>query len=225
MNKPYIICHMMASLDGRIDCAMTEQIENGDEYYDALSQLSCPTMLMGRTTMQMHYADGVFVAKDSTPYGQTGFSVALQTKGYLVAMDTKGTLKWSQNKFDGQHLVVVTSEKCPKEYLDDLDKKHISWIAVGENSIDLAKAMDILYTEFVVERMVVTGGGHINASFLAAGLLDEVSMMYAPGIDGRGGMAAAFDGLPMETKPTKLQLTSVDKVGEGTVWMRYKVGK
>lgn len=24
--RPYIICHMMASLDGRIDCDMTEQI-------------------------------------------------------------------------------------------------------------------------------------------------------------------------------------------------------
>lgn len=24
MNKPYIVCHMMASVDGRIDCAMTE---------------------------------------------------------------------------------------------------------------------------------------------------------------------------------------------------------
>ena len=26
MKKPYIICHMMISLDGRIDCAMTEQL-------------------------------------------------------------------------------------------------------------------------------------------------------------------------------------------------------
>ncbi len=26
MNKPYIICHMMTSVDGRIDCAMTEQL-------------------------------------------------------------------------------------------------------------------------------------------------------------------------------------------------------
>ena len=24
MNKPYIICHMMTAVDGRIDCAMTE---------------------------------------------------------------------------------------------------------------------------------------------------------------------------------------------------------
>lgn len=26
MKKPYIICHMMTSTDGRIDCAMTSKI-------------------------------------------------------------------------------------------------------------------------------------------------------------------------------------------------------
>ena len=33
MNKPYIVCHMMASVDGRIDCAMTEQLPGVQEYY------------------------------------------------------------------------------------------------------------------------------------------------------------------------------------------------
>ena len=46
--RPYIVCHMMASVDGRIDCAMTEQIESGDEYYEALAELGCPSLLMGR---------------------------------------------------------------------------------------------------------------------------------------------------------------------------------
>lgn len=44
---------MMASVDGRIDCAMTEQIESGDEYYEALAELGCPSLLMGRVTMQL----------------------------------------------------------------------------------------------------------------------------------------------------------------------------
>ncbi|MBP3767965.1 MAG: hypothetical protein J6I31_06780 [Prevotella sp.] len=35
--RPYIIYHMMASLDGRIDCAMTEQIDDTNHYYDALA--------------------------------------------------------------------------------------------------------------------------------------------------------------------------------------------
>ena len=48
--KPYIICHMMASVDGRIDCAMTEQIDSSNTYYEALEQLDCPTTIEGRVT-------------------------------------------------------------------------------------------------------------------------------------------------------------------------------
>ena len=44
--KPYIICHMMSSVDGRIDCDMTEKI-GGDEYYEVLKRLDCSSELSG----------------------------------------------------------------------------------------------------------------------------------------------------------------------------------
>ena len=56
--KPYIICHMMASVDGRIDCAMTEQIDSSDAYYEALDQLQCPTTIEGRKGMASVF-DGI----------------------------------------------------------------------------------------------------------------------------------------------------------------------
>ena len=71
--------------------------------------------------------------------------------------------------------------------------------------------------------MAVVGGGHINAGFLAAGLLDEVSILVGAGIDGRGGMGAVFDGLPMERGVTPLKLTSVKVFESGAVWLRYAV--
>ena len=221
--RPYIICHMMSLLDGRIDCDVTEKIETGDEYYDALNQLDCSSTLMGRVTMQMHYASAdPFKAHNNQAIGEECFNVAIQTKGYIIAVDTIGKLKWPHNQFDGMPLLVITSEDCPKEYLDTLTKQYISWIAVGNDSINLKRAMEILRTEFGVERLSVTGGGNINAAFLKEGLLDEVSMMWSPGIDGRKGMTTAFDGLPQDFPPTKLKLISVEKLGE-TIWARYKL--
>ena len=221
--KPYIICHMMSLLDGRIDCDVTEQIESGDEYYDALNQFDCPSTLMGRVTMEMHYAlPEPFIAKDKSPIGEEQFHVAIGTKGYLIAIDTLGKLLWPQNQFDGMPLLIITSEDCPKEYLDTLTRQHISWVATGKNGIDLKRAMEILYTEFKVERLSLTGGGHINGAFLKEGLIDEVSMMWCPGIDGRKGMASVFDGLEEDIPPTKLHLISVEKMGE-TIWAKYKL--
>lgn len=213
----------MSLLDGRIDCDVTEQIESGDEYYEALDQLSCPSTLMGRVTMQMHYAlPERFVAKDKTPIGCEQFYIASKSDGYIVAIDTTGKLSWPQNEFDGQPLLVITSEACSKEYLDTLTNQQISWIATGRDGIDLSRAMEILYSEFHVERLSVTGGGNINGAFLHAGLLDEVSIMWCSGIDGRKGMATVFDGLPADTPPTKLELVSVEKFGE-TIWAKYKL--
>ena len=221
--RPYIICHMMSLLDGRIDCDVTENIESGDEYYDALKQLDCPSTLMGRVTMQMHYAlPDSFVAKDKTPMMGEQYHVAIAAKGYLVAIDTMGKLRWPQNQFDGMPLLVITSEDCPKEYHDTLTEQQISWIATGKTEIDLPRAMEILFKVFNVERLRVTGGGNINGVFLKDGLLDEGCMMGCAGNDGRNGMASVFDGLESDFPPIKLKLMNVERLGE-TIWAKYKV--
>ena len=40
MTKPYIVCHMMASIDGRIDCKMTSKIQGVEQYYETLEALN-----------------------------------------------------------------------------------------------------------------------------------------------------------------------------------------
>lgn len=42
MKKPYIICHMMISIDGRIDCAMTSKLPGVDDYYTSLDEITVP---------------------------------------------------------------------------------------------------------------------------------------------------------------------------------------
>lgn len=53
MNRPHIICHMMTSVDGRIDCAMTERLPGVQEYYDTLDELGAPSRVSGRVTAQL----------------------------------------------------------------------------------------------------------------------------------------------------------------------------
>ncbi len=218
---------MMSSVDGRIDCAMTEQIDTSNAYYDALAELRCPSQLMGRVTMQMHYAEAApFKAKEKTPIGKESLFLATHSEGYTIAVDTHGSLRWSQIRVDGKPLLVITSEGCHAEYLHYLKGKGISWIATGKNKIDLKRAMEILAEEFAVKRLVITGGGHINGAFLEAGLIDEVSLMIGAGIDGRAGMTAVFDGIKdANRKATLLRLESVKAVNEGTVWLRYVLRK
>lgn len=50
MNKTYIICHMMISNDGRIDCVMTSQLKGVSEYYSILEDIDVPSTVSGRIT-------------------------------------------------------------------------------------------------------------------------------------------------------------------------------
>lgn len=224
MKKPYIVCHMMTAADGRIDCAMTEHLPGVQEYYDTLDALNAPSRVSGRVTAQLEMAlPGTFESETKTPLGKEGFSKAADAAGYEIVADTRGTLLWDETAGDERPLLILTSERVSREYLAYLDQKHISWIACGAERIDLARACEILAGEFGVGKMAVVGGGHINAAFLAAGLLDEVSILIGAGIDGRGGMQAVFDGLPMERGVTPLKLESVQQYGSGAVWLRYHV--
>ncbi len=224
--KPYIICHMMTSVDGRIDCAMTEHLPGVQEYYATLDALQAPTRVSGRVTAELEMAlPGSFASTTDTPLDKEAFSKQQAAAGYEIVMDTKGTLLWEQLEADERPLLIITSEQVSKEYLAYLDSKNISWIACGRQQIDLVRACGILAQEFGVKRLAVVGGGHINAGFLAAGMLDEVSMLIGAGIDGRGGMAAVFDGLPMSSAVTQLQLLKVQQFDSDAVWLRYKVKK
>lgn len=224
MNKPYIICHMMAAIDGRIDCGMTEKMQGVKEYYSTLDDLKCTAFVSGKVTAELEMSlPGKFTAQNSEALGKEAFSKKRNAASYSVVVDTQGTLLWNEDKSADEALVIVMSEKVTKEYLAYLDSKNISWIACGKEHIDLTRASAILNDEFGVERMAIVGGGHINAGFLDAGLLDEVSLLLAPGIDGRGGMAAMFDGLPMDREPFQLKLESVKPFDDGAIWIRYTV--
>lgn len=77
MNKPYIVCHMMTSVDGRIDCAMTEHLPGVQEYYDTLDALDAPTRISGRVTAELEMAlPGKFEAKTAEALGKEAFSKA-----------------------------------------------------------------------------------------------------------------------------------------------------
>ena len=219
-----IICFMYASLDGRIDCAMTEKIDpEAKAYYTQLASFGDFTQINGKTTNAMHYAEsGVFVAKNYRESGET-FYKAEDAAGYQVCMDTKGTLLWNTKCVDGKPLIVITSEKVSTEYLEYLKAKGISYIVCGAEKIDLKKAVGVLENDFGVQKAVITGGGHINGSFLDAGLIDEVQMMFGPGIDGREGWAASFDGRGQEKNPVVLKLLAVEEQENDTVLLKYRV--
>jgi 2,5-diamino-6-(ribosylamino)-4(3H)-pyrimidinone 5'-phosphate reductase len=135
-----------------------------------------------------------------------------------------GKLRWPGGGIDGDHLICVASERAPEDYLSMLREKDISYIVAGAPTIDLVNAVNLLGEHFGIRRLLLEGGGHINGAFLEAGLVDEVSLLLVPGIDGRHEIPAVFDGVDTERKTAvPLKLKSVDRRERDTLWLRYEV--
>lgn len=223
MEKPYIVCHMMQSVDGRVACDMVDKI-SGDEYYDALESLDCPSHVEGKHSYQIHYCGfEEFQPQHSGGVDKEQWYKASETNTYSISLDTKGVLLWDHT--DNVNRLCIVSEKASPEYLAYLEQKGISYIATGKDGIDLPRTMEILSDEFGIERLAVVGRGKINGAFLSAGLIDELSAMIAPGIDGRIGQPALFDGISERENflPVKLTFQDVKSLPNGVIWARYYV--
>lgn len=223
--KPYIICHMLSSVDGKIDGNALGAVIAEGEYEATGAKLQGDAWICGRTTMQQHFAeDEPFVSASNTPAGPQPVFVARRADSYVISVDTLGKLRWSSGDLDGDHLVCVVSERVSADYLAMLREKGISYVVAGQTSIDLAEVVDQLGEHFGIRTLLLEGGGHINGAFLEAGLVDEVSLLVVPGIDGRRDIPSVFDGLnPARNTAVPLKLKSVEQRANDTLWIRYKV--
>jgi riboflavin biosynthesis pyrimidine reductase len=215
---------MMSTVEGKIDGDAMRDISGDGEYERTGETLNGDAWICGRTTMQQHFADGTFVAKSKKPAGPQAPFVAKRAESYAICVDTRGTLLWNGGDLDGDHLICILSEQAADDYLADLRRKQISYIVAGRESVDLAGALEQLGDKFAIRTLLLEGGGHINGGFLEAGLVDELSLLIAPGIDGRHEIAAVFDGVdPARTRAVPLALKSVERRDRDILWLRYEV--
>jgi len=56
--RPHIICHMLCSVDGKIDGGALRAVANEGDYETAGTKLNGEAWVCGRTTMEQHFASG-----------------------------------------------------------------------------------------------------------------------------------------------------------------------
>jgi riboflavin biosynthesis pyrimidine reductase len=218
---------MLVSVDGKIDGAALQGVTGTGEYEATGAMLKGDAWICGRTTMQQHFAEKKpFISTSKRPAGPQPVHVARRAKSYAISVDTLGKLRWSKNNIDGDHLICVVSERVPQDYLSMLREKEISYIVSGKTSVYLVQAANLLGKHFGIKTLLLEGGGHINGAFLEAGLVDELSLLLVPGIDGRHDIPAVFDGVnPSLKKAVQLKLKSIEHRKNDALWIRYTMKK
>jgi riboflavin biosynthesis pyrimidine reductase len=111
-------------------------------------------------------------------------------------------------------------------HLAALRRDGVSYIFAGARDLDLGLALEILNRELGVKRLLVEGGG-ANGAFLRAGLIDEISLVICPAVDGTKGAPSVFDssdedaGTPAPVRSMTLESSQVAE--GGAVWLRYRL--
>lgn len=237
MNRPYIFCHMMTSLDGKIMGNYMNTPEGnaaGDVFYNIAfgkePYYRHQGWLSGRITTDDNFTFYEKPELDETaPTVPEGDFVAKKTDMYYVSVDPSGRLGWKNSTLiysdTKAHVLEVLTEKTGNAYKAFLRKQGISYIIAGTDTLDYALAMQKLRELFGIETLMLGGGAALNWSFIQAGMCDEVSVVIAATADGSPTTQTLFmarEGLSDET-PVRFDLQSAEVKDGGSVWLRYKV--
>ncbi|WP_245470260.1 dihydrofolate reductase family protein, partial [Mesorhizobium sp. M7A.F.Ca.MR.362.00.0.0] len=143
---------------------------------------------------------------------------------YAVALDASGKLHFSKPDIGGDHVVVLLGRDVTDSHLAELAADGVSYIVSEAADIDLAAMLEVLGSELGIRRLLLEGGAGINGSFLAGGLVDELSLLVAPAIDGRAANQAFVEfGESGLAGKTQLSLKSCKALAHGLVHLRYAV--
>ena len=193
MDRPYIICHMVQSLDGKVtgDFLYTPACEPATEiYYQLNRDLPSQGFACGRVTMEGSFTQGWY--PDLTEF--TGalvpagdFVAEHNASRFAVSFDRRGRLGWKDSVivdedpgYGGCHIIQVMCEGVSPAYLAYLRKTGISYILAGTDDLDLPLALQKLKNLFGIETLLLEGGSVINGAFHKAGLIDELSLVVTP---------------------------------------------
>lgn len=224
-TKPHVICHMMPSIDGRIVVRDWKLAIATREYEKTAATFDADAWIIGRVSMEP-YAGKARVPRRKTRerVARKDFVAPHDAESYAIAIDPSGKLRWTSNDIDGEHVITVLTESVDDDYLAFLQAKGVSYVFGGKSRIDLAKVLRKLRSRFGIETLLLEGGGKINGSFLAANLIDELSILVAPVADGSVATPTLFDVTEKRRAPVrKLKLRAIDKRAGGIVWLRYDV--
>lgn len=226
MNRPYVICHMLTSVNGKIDgefMGVPECAEALAEYGNLRKVFDCSATLYGTTTMLGGYSNGLAenIPLCENKITREDFQAPNDVKNYIVSVDPKGVLGFDSGYIEKKnrpkaHVIEVLLETVSDDYLSYLRNIGVSYIFAGKDSLNCGIMLEKLYKLFGIERLLAAGGGLMNWSLVQEDLIDELSIVIAPAADGNSTTATIFekaDFLPAR-EPAVFQIKDVRKIGD-----------
>jgi riboflavin biosynthesis pyrimidine reductase len=227
--KPYVICHMCTSIDGRILSSrwtgLPASIKSGKLFETTAASFGIGAWVVGTSTMK-EFAAGNFKLKAAKEAVERVDHIAdPKAKRFAIGADAKGVLRYRHNDVEGDHVVLLVSELVSNDYLAHLRAAGVSYLFCGRDHVNIASAFRKIRTTLGIRKLLLEGGGTFNGAALKAGLVDEISQVIVPVIDGGAGVTGICDipGKTPRSAGATLRVITHKKLPGGVNWFRYRV--
>lgn len=188
---------MCTTIDGKI---LTERWgklpggETGAALFDrTASKFGVPAWLVGTRTMREFADSKAALAMAREPVERIDHMAAPRAKRFAIGADAKGVLRFKRGEVNGDHVVLLITDRVSDAYLAHLRKTGVSYLFCGRERINLHTALGKLSRKLGLQHLMLEGGGTFNGAMLKAGLVDEISQVIVPVVDGGAAVASIFD--------------------------------
>mgnify|MGYP000001854161 CR=1 FL=1 len=106
----------------------------------------------------------------------------------FIVSDPEGDLYLTSSTVRGDNILVIVGRNVTEEYLAHLRELRISYVIVSD-ATRLREGLEAVGHDFGIRSISVQGGGILNGALLAERLIDELSLVVYPGIDGLSGVS------------------------------------
>src|SRR5438045_8464356 len=105
--KPFVICHAVASIDGRILIRRwrPEDASRGEIFERLHDQLGVDAWLIGRVSGQGYGKRDAYPAHTDQHYPREHWFSRREAAAYGIVLDPQGTLAWDSSDVGGDHII------------------------------------------------------------------------------------------------------------------------
>ena len=235
MNRPYIICHILQSIDGKInghffDDRSTQELSKiykqmSDNFHADAIVYGSKTISETCSKNNISYMDNDC---DKESLDEDYINVSNDKKS-VVIVDPDGTIIYDKNllntsRLKNKNIIIILTKKVSNVYLKHLKSLGISYIIGGKSEINLNKSVEKLKVKCGIEKLLLQGGGILNGTFMNENLVDELSLIISPVISVESGLSSLCDASEYSLNninPIKFKLSNTKVLPQSGLWIHY----
>jgi 2,5-diamino-6-(ribosylamino)-4(3H)-pyrimidinone 5'-phosphate reductase len=215
---PRVIVHNSTSLDG----SLTNFEPNMKLHYQIAGSYNPDAHLIGSNTIKTGvelYEDGV------PPEEERDFEKPQRDKSlpYWVIPDTSGKLMGllhTCRRFEFcRDVILLLSETTSKEYIEHLRERKYSYHIVGKKQVDLEGALELLFSDYKVKRVLCDTGRILGNLIIAQGFVYRLSLLVHPVVVGE----KSYNMFGNIKEKTSLRLVKQKSFPGGYNWLVYSM--